>query len=326
MTGADVRAQEHLRRGLSLRKQAHDVEALAEFQLAQAAHPSGRARAQIAFAEQALGRWVAAESDLEAALASDDTWVATHRDALTQSLGYIAAHLGWLHIESNVEGAELRINGAVVGRAPLREAVRVVAGSAQVHVEADDYLPIERAVTVEAGGHAREAITLLSRPIPAPAPAPVLADAPPVPAVKEPPPARPDVSSAPPAPPESAPRDSAPNSLRTVGLVGSAGVGVAALAVTAYFGIRAVIAEERKPATCLATDIECRNRADSLEDQRTTNATIATVAGGVALAAAASTLVFLVLPRAARGNTRTSTAIRVAPLGVGGATLSIPFY
>src|SRR2546422_8347826 len=57
------RAEEHVSRGLELRKEDRDLDALAEFQLAYGIRPTSRVRAQIALAEQALGRWVVAESD-----------------------------------------------------------------------------------------------------------------------------------------------------------------------------------------------------------------------------------------------------------------------
>ena len=52
-------AAEHLiKQGVELRAKGKDAEALVLFQKAYAATPSPRALAQIALAEQALGRWI----------------------------------------------------------------------------------------------------------------------------------------------------------------------------------------------------------------------------------------------------------------------------
>src|SRR5947209_3601580 len=74
--GDEAAADAAIRRGVDLRKQGRDMDALEEFRKAYAAARSPRALAQIALAEQALGRWVDAESDLDQALASkSDPWI-----------------------------------------------------------------------------------------------------------------------------------------------------------------------------------------------------------------------------------------------------------
>src|SRR5262245_14916190 len=63
-------------RGVALRRQGRNAEALAEFQKAYARDPSPRALAQIALAQQALGNWVVAETGLVDALAArNDPWI-----------------------------------------------------------------------------------------------------------------------------------------------------------------------------------------------------------------------------------------------------------
>ena len=61
--------------GLELRRQHEDASALADFRRAYALQPTPRCRAQIGLAEQSLGQWLPAETDLRAALsAADDPW------------------------------------------------------------------------------------------------------------------------------------------------------------------------------------------------------------------------------------------------------------
>jgi hypothetical protein len=135
--------------GVELRKQGRNAEALAEFQRADESHPSSRAKAQIALAEQALGRWVNAEAGLIAVLAdANDAWIARNRQPLEDALTTIQDHLGSLEIDSNADGATIIVNGAVVGTSPLPGAVRVVAGTAQIEVQAQGYGAMKREIDV----------------------------------------------------------------------------------------------------------------------------------------------------------------------------------
>jgi hypothetical protein len=108
---------------------------------------------------------------------------------------------------------------------------------------------------------------------------------------------------------------------RALPLALAGGLGLVALGVTVYFGVDAASAENRKPTSCLTTDSDCAGRRQSLESQRNTDATIATVgACGVAAAGAAAAIVLLwPQPRA------TSGALRVTPYARGGLALSGSF-
>ena len=69
-----------IERGLILRQAQRDAEALALFEKAQALAPSPRGQAQVALAQQALGRWVLAERNLRAALAVQGDACSTRGD------------------------------------------------------------------------------------------------------------------------------------------------------------------------------------------------------------------------------------------------------
>jgi serine/threonine protein kinase len=85
---------ELLRRGVEARLQGDDDAALAAFREAHALAPElGRTAAQLGLAHQALGAWRQAEPLLTRALASDDPWVAEHREALEGSLAVVREHL-----------------------------------------------------------------------------------------------------------------------------------------------------------------------------------------------------------------------------------------
>jgi hypothetical protein len=155
-------AEAVIREGVSLRMKGRDLEALETFRRAQALGGGARALAQIALAEQALGRWVEAERDLAAALAApNDPWIAMHRKELGDSLADIRDHhLGSLEILDAVGGARIVVNGQPAGTIPLAAPLRLPAGSITLEVNAPGYLPFQRSVVIPAGGLARESVTL----------------------------------------------------------------------------------------------------------------------------------------------------------------------
>jgi hypothetical protein len=152
-----------LRRGFELREKGKDEAALAEFQHAYDLKKGARARAQMALAEQALGRWIDAEAHLAEALQrTGDPWIARNRALLEQALGEIRQHVGSLELSGGTPGAEVRVNGRVAGKMPLDGPLRVEAGSVALEVRASGYLPVLRTINVPANGLAREPITLVA--------------------------------------------------------------------------------------------------------------------------------------------------------------------
>jgi hypothetical protein len=171
---AEVTDDALVEKGLKLRRDRQDAEALALFQQAYAIRAAPRTQAQIALAEQALAKWVEAERDLLTALrASSDPWISSHRETLNKALDAIRKHLGTLSVEANVPDAELWLNDAQAGTLPL-EAVRVTAGSVTLEVRAKGYEPVARSVEIAPGGTAKErfelAPTLEPKPLAEPAP------------------------------------------------------------------------------------------------------------------------------------------------------------
>src|ERR1044071_3638585 len=79
---ADPSSGEMVDKGIQLRREHRDAEALAQFKRAEQLNPAPRIKAQIGLAEQALGQWVEAERDLNLALsANEDPWIADHEAA-----------------------------------------------------------------------------------------------------------------------------------------------------------------------------------------------------------------------------------------------------
>lgn len=174
-----------VRAGVALRREGRDAEALALFREVAGRCPQPRVRVQLAWAEQAVGRWVDAERDLRAALgATDDPWVESRRARLEQDLARIRGHVGLLQVTGGVAGAEVLVDGVVVATLPMTAAVTVAVGAARVELRHEGYYPVRRDVAIAAGQVAREDVQM--RPeapslpaVPPPLP-PVVVVAPPV--------------------------------------------------------------------------------------------------------------------------------------------------
>lgn len=160
-TWAQSSLNAQISRGVALRRQGRDAAALEVFQSAWRSSHAPRALAQVALAEQALGRWVAAETHLvEALAAARDPWVRSRLPILQSALAEIRRHLGRLEVVGDPSGAEVVIDGAVVGRLPLSTMLRVPTGSLTFTVRCDGYFPVTRTVQVDSRYPLREQVRL----------------------------------------------------------------------------------------------------------------------------------------------------------------------
>jgi hypothetical protein len=295
-----------VRRGVELRREQRDREALQAFREAYRLAPTPRIRAQIGLAEQALGDWIAAEEDLRAALGSpDDAWIAKNSPALRSALETVERHLGWVFVEANVPGAEVAINGASVGRTPLPGPVRVVAGSVLIAVEATGWSTMRRTIDVSAGSRAQERFTLVAlvrEPAPQAGSSPAR------------PPAVPGHETEVPAPPPSG-RTGAVVLASTV-----LGAGVAGLAVGTVFGLRTFSRKARYDELCpdgvCRTDTEAEGRR-AFADARDASV-VSTIGFGVGILATGAGIWLAI--RAAK-TTDVALAPQIAP-GLAGISLS----
>jgi len=148
--------------GYALREQGKDGEALAKFRQAEALRPLPRYLAQVALAEQALGRWTEAYEHLKRAMsAEDDAWINSRGEPLRAALATIEAELGQLEIQCNVSGATVRVSGREAGVTPLQEPLQVAAGSVAVEVAAPGYVSVTQVITVHRGALSRAELALV---------------------------------------------------------------------------------------------------------------------------------------------------------------------
>lgn len=157
-------ADDLVRQGIEARQQGDDARAVELFEQAFAESESPRALAQLALAEQAIGRWVDAHDHLSAALEADHEWIAKHREVLQTALEEIHEHVGELEVRGSPEGAEVRVQGRAIGTLPMSEPATLAVGTALVEVHAEGHVPSEREVRIEAGALAREQVGLARRP------------------------------------------------------------------------------------------------------------------------------------------------------------------
>ncbi len=147
-------------KGIELRRQGKDEEALAQFQRAFKLAPTPRAKAQMGLAEQAIGRWADAERDLEEAMShASDPWIIKQKGVLSEAMTVIRRHLGSLIVKGEPVGAVVELDGEPVGALPMPER-HVTAGEVVVTVRARGHLTLSRKITVTPGELAAEVFKL----------------------------------------------------------------------------------------------------------------------------------------------------------------------
>src|ERR1700690_4444827 len=145
-------ADDLIRQGVERRRQRDDVGALRLFEQAYEAGHSPRALAQIALAEQALGKWGSASEHLRQALTiKGDSWIAKNRGALTEAAARVAEHVGSIEVFGGPQGAEVRLDGAARGPLPLPRPLAAPTGSVAVDLWLGGSVVVHRTTTVRAG-------------------------------------------------------------------------------------------------------------------------------------------------------------------------------
>ena len=141
-----------IRKGVELRKNKRDAEALIEFLKAFDVAHTSRAAAQLGLCEQALEKWLQSHLHLSLALASEsDTWVAQHRATLEKSRDNVAEKLGRIDVRGTPKDGMVVIGGDVVGRLSDSPSTYVLPGSTAVSITAEGYKPFKQTKQVDAG-------------------------------------------------------------------------------------------------------------------------------------------------------------------------------
>lgn len=161
-------AEAILKRGMQLRRQGRDADARVEFQRAVRVEDSGRAWAQLALAEQALGLWTEASAHLDRALErAQEPWIQKNHQVLAAAQATIRSHLCQLEVWGEPAGASVLIDGQPIGKLPSA-IVWWDAGSFLLEIRATGFVSASKTLRLPEGGRIREHAQLKRRPTPAP--------------------------------------------------------------------------------------------------------------------------------------------------------------
>jgi hypothetical protein len=165
--GASVRAESPeveklIAEAIALRGQGKDLEALEDLKKASELDPrSVRVQVHLSNVYQALGQWLPADQYLRMALAQPDhPYVQRHRQELDDARGVIEENIGSLDVEGEPAGAEVRLNGRVIGTLPLSAPVPVTVGAYTLEVKLEGHYPVRRPIAIAGHGFVRESVQL----------------------------------------------------------------------------------------------------------------------------------------------------------------------
>jgi PEGA domain len=154
----EVESESWIRKGVELRRNGANDQALEAFLQAHRIRPSGRTKGQIGLAHQSLREWVKAADCLDEALASHEPWIEKNRAPLEGAVAAVKKHIGWLGIKG-LDGSHAWLNETPIGTLPLKE-IRVEEGSYVVKVDHEGSAPWSQTVAVT-GGEVAEAVAPL---------------------------------------------------------------------------------------------------------------------------------------------------------------------
>lgn len=157
-----AQVEDLLARGIELRRTGKDSEALVLFRQAADLDPdSARAQAHLGVTNQALGRWLSAETYLRDALGhTGDPYIERHRAALEKAHEMVKDHLGTLAVDGGPAGADVSLNGRSIGRLPLA-AQPVAVGSYLLEVSLPGHYSVSRPVIIARRALTREGVELV---------------------------------------------------------------------------------------------------------------------------------------------------------------------
>jgi hypothetical protein len=143
-----------LKQGIALRRSGNDEAALAVFlDLEKRIPDSVRLLLHIATAAQATGKWIMAYEYMQKAAAHrDEPYYQRHRAAIDNVEKTISLRVGQFRARGTPAGAEVRINGEVIGSLPLTGVRAMEVGSYVLEVYKPGFYPLRRPVTVTGGG------------------------------------------------------------------------------------------------------------------------------------------------------------------------------
>lgn len=159
-----------IQRGIQLRRTGDDEAALAVFLQAESEAPTSvRVLLHVVTAAQAAGKWLMADEYMRrVSRDKEDAYYRRHRTAIEQVEAAIAQRVGQFQALGAPEGAEVKLNGEVIGTLPMVEPRSFETGTYVMEVTNAGYYNLRRPVSITGGVLTREAIELKQRPADAP--------------------------------------------------------------------------------------------------------------------------------------------------------------
>jgi hypothetical protein len=155
-----------LRKGIQLRRDGSDEAALAVFLEAEAESPdSVRVLLHVATAAQAASKWLMADEYLRKAAAhDDDPYYQRYRAEIEEVRAATAQRVGQFRAVGEPQGAQVSLNGQVVGTLPMESPKTLEAGTYVLEVTKDGYYRLRRPISVPGAVLTRETVALNVRP------------------------------------------------------------------------------------------------------------------------------------------------------------------
>ncbi len=178
--GAEVdEARQRFQRGVELFKEGSFDAALAEFNKAYELAPNYRVLYNLAQVQTERHDYVAALADFEKYLQQGGAEIpADRREQVTREIAAMKGRVAQVTVQSDVDGAELLVDGVSMGTLPLSAPISVSAGVRQLVVQKPGYETSTRTETIAGGDSVRLDFKL--QPSTTGPAAPVVASTPPV--------------------------------------------------------------------------------------------------------------------------------------------------
>jgi len=154
-----------LKRGIQLRKDGQDEAALAVFQEAEAQAPNSvRVLLHVATAAQAASKWLLADEYLKKAdTHKNDPYYIRYSNEIEEVRNTTAQRVGHFRAVGEPSGAEVILNGQVVGTLPMESPKTLEAGTYVLEVNKAGFYRLRRPISVPGGVLTRETVELNER-------------------------------------------------------------------------------------------------------------------------------------------------------------------
>jgi tetratricopeptide (TPR) repeat protein len=165
-SSADVNeARLHFERGVELYREGSLDAALAEFQRSNQLAPNYKLLYNLAQVQAERHEYVAAVKLLTEYLRTGAADVSADRKrAVGDDIDKLRQRISSLEVQVSVDGAEVFVNDAPVGRSPLPEAVLVNVGTCRVRAEKTGFVTKQQSITVVGADRQRVELKLVAGP------------------------------------------------------------------------------------------------------------------------------------------------------------------